>query len=42
MPGVAKGAVADATKRIGITGSCQVDWKEGLARVFADQQRANT
>jgi nucleoside-diphosphate-sugar epimerase len=37
MPGVAKGAVADPTKRIGITGPCHVDWKDGLTRVFADQ-----
>ena len=37
MPGVAKGAVADPTKRIGITGPCQVDWKDGLTQVFRNQ-----
>jgi nucleoside-diphosphate-sugar epimerase len=36
--GVAKGTVADPTKRIGITGPCQVNWKDGLTRVFAAQQ----
>ena len=39
MPGVAKGAVADPAKRIGITGPCRVDWKDGLTRVFAEQPR---
>jgi nucleoside-diphosphate-sugar epimerase len=33
-PGVAKGAVANPAKRIGITGPCRVDWKDGLTRVF--------
>jgi nucleoside-diphosphate-sugar epimerase len=39
MPGVAKGAVADPTKRIRITGPCRVHWKDGLTRVFAEQSR---
>jgi nucleoside-diphosphate-sugar epimerase len=35
MPGVAKGAVADATKRRSITGPCRVDWKDAFTREFA-------
>ncbi len=35
MPGVARGAVADATKRQTITGPCTVDWKEALAQEYA-------
>jgi nucleoside-diphosphate-sugar epimerase len=38
MPGVAKGAVADATKRRAITGPCLVDWKEAFAQEFATGQ----
>jgi nucleoside-diphosphate-sugar epimerase len=34
-PGVAKGAVADATKRRAITGPCRVDWKQAFDREFA-------
>jgi nucleoside-diphosphate-sugar epimerase len=34
MPGVAPGAVADPTKRIGITGPCQVNWSEAMTREF--------
>ncbi len=36
MPGIAKGAVADPTKRIALTGPGQVDWKDALARVFEE------
>jgi nucleoside-diphosphate-sugar epimerase len=35
VPGVAKGAVADATRRRAITGPCHVDWRQGFARQFA-------
>jgi nucleoside-diphosphate-sugar epimerase len=33
-PRVAKGAVADASKRRAITGPCRVDWKQGFDREF--------
>jgi nucleoside-diphosphate-sugar epimerase len=41
IPGAAKGAVADPTKRKSITGPCQVDWKAALTQLFAGEQRAS-
>lgn len=33
VPGASIGAVADATKRLSITGPCQVSWKDGVRRM---------
>ena len=34
MPGTLRGSVADVSKRMGITGPCQVGWKDGMRRAF--------
>ncbi len=38
-PGVAKGAVADATKRRAITGPCTVDWRQAFDRPSRSEDR---
>ena len=34
MPGTSRGSIADATKRISLTGPCKVSWREGIRRTF--------
>ena len=33
VPGASLGSVGDPTKRIGITGPCRVDWRDGFRRM---------
>ena len=33
VPGASVGSVGDPTKRIGITGPCRVDWRDGFRRM---------
>jgi nucleoside-diphosphate-sugar epimerase len=33
VPGASVGSIGDPTKRIGITGPCRVDWRDGFRRV---------
>jgi uncharacterized protein YbjT (DUF2867 family) len=35
VEGTLRGSVADVSKRIGITGTCRVDWREGMQRTIA-------
>jgi hypothetical protein len=34
IPGTLRGSIADVSKRMGITGPCQMGWKEGMRRAF--------
>lgn len=36
FPGASLGSVGDVTKRLAITGPCQVKWQDGLARVIEE------
>jgi nucleoside-diphosphate-sugar epimerase len=40
QPGTLRGSVADNTKRLSLTGPCQVTWREGIKRVFDDRRAA--
>jgi hypothetical protein len=42
MPGTPRGAIADVTKRRAITGACQVSWKEGIRRTYAERHAEST
>jgi hypothetical protein len=33
IPGASRGAVADSTKRLSITGPCRVGWRAGFRRL---------
>jgi nucleoside-diphosphate-sugar epimerase len=34
VPGTSRGSIADPTKRIGFTGPCTVNWKDGFRRIY--------
>lgn len=38
QPGTLRGQIQDTTKRAAITGPCAVDWRAGLARVYASRR----
>ena len=42
MPGTPRGAIADVTKRRAITGACEVSWKEGIRRTYAERHADST
>ena len=41
IPGTLRGSVADISKRLNITGPCQVHWKDGLRRAFDVRHRVS-
>ena len=34
IPGTLRGSIADNSRRVRITGPCQVSWKDGMRRAF--------
>ena len=37
IPGTSRGSVADATKRISLTGPCKIGWRDGISRTLAER-----
>jgi hypothetical protein len=40
IDGTLRGSIADNTRRLGITGPCRVDWREGLRETWAARHGA--